>query len=464
VHVWRQADCVSYALNYYQNNQPFFEPQTHTLTGKNGHAVSEFPIIYFITGKLYHVLGRQHYILRGIHFFIFFSGCFALFLLCFDLFQHKWLALFPPLITFSSPYLYYYGLNFLPDVPALSLSLIAWWMMFRYFKAKNIGWLFFAFAFFALGMLLKISSGISFAALIGALLFLFFKKVQGQYAFDRKHEIYLGVSFILVAYAIIEWVQFAKYYNEANGTGQNLLGIFPLWDADRDEISYIAKRFYSEWSQVILHPVLWCWMAGLSALIIWKFKSLIKFILIITVSSIIGATAYSLLWYRAYLHHDYYMINPFVFIIWIMISAMYVADKQSNVFIRYFSGAAIIVTVVSIIHCRNVQLERYYDAKNESVKTSYFTVEPHLRNMGVLRTDKVVSVPDQSPNITLYFLNQPGWTEAFNHEQYNINYFVSQGAKYLITADTGYINNPLYGNHIDKYIGNYQDIYVYSLK
>ena len=74
VHVWRQTDCVSYALNYYQNNQPFFEPQTHTQTGKNGHTVSEFPIIYYMAGKLYHIFGPKEAIIRAINFAVFFIG------------------------------------------------------------------------------------------------------------------------------------------------------------------------------------------------------------------------------------------------------------------------------------------------------------------------------------------------------------------------------------------------------
>jgi hypothetical protein len=57
VHAWRQADCASYAKNYFQNQQPFLQPQVFTQTGTNGYTVSEFPVIYFFTGKLYHVFG-----------------------------------------------------------------------------------------------------------------------------------------------------------------------------------------------------------------------------------------------------------------------------------------------------------------------------------------------------------------------------------------------------------------------
>ena len=124
-HCWRQADGASYTLNYYQNKLPFLQPQVHSLVGQNGFTVSEFPLIYFAAAKLYTVFGKHEYFLRGINFLIFIFGCTCLLWMCLGIIQSKWIAAIPALLTFTSPYLYYYGLNFLPDVPALSLSYIA---------------------------------------------------------------------------------------------------------------------------------------------------------------------------------------------------------------------------------------------------------------------------------------------------------------------------------------------------
>src|SRR5687767_2170471 len=110
MHTWRQADGASYARNYYQNNLPFLMPQAYTQAGKNGHVVSEFPIMYYIAAKLYGVLGHHDSILRRLHFAIFIFGCTSLLWFGILLFKNAWLALIPAIITFSSPYLYYYGL------------------------------------------------------------------------------------------------------------------------------------------------------------------------------------------------------------------------------------------------------------------------------------------------------------------------------------------------------------------
>ena len=47
-HQWRQSDCLSLALNYYQFELPFLEPQVHNLLAEEGKSVSEFPVLYSV--------------------------------------------------------------------------------------------------------------------------------------------------------------------------------------------------------------------------------------------------------------------------------------------------------------------------------------------------------------------------------------------------------------------------------
>ena len=61
VHKWRQSDCTSLALNYYQNGMNFFQPQTHNFTSDNdtsGYcATSEIPFVYYFVAILYKIFG-----------------------------------------------------------------------------------------------------------------------------------------------------------------------------------------------------------------------------------------------------------------------------------------------------------------------------------------------------------------------------------------------------------------------
>lgn len=462
VHVWRQTDCLSYTLNYYQNNQPFFEPQTHTLLGDNGRTVSEFPILYFITAKFYQVFGPQESILRIINFLIFAYGCFCLLWLGFEIMKNKWLAFIPAAITFTSPYLYYYALNFLPDVPALSLALAGTFFLFRYLNTQRIRWAYLSAAMFCLGALLKISAGISLVALISVLLL--FVLIKNEKHVPKKHYIHLFFLLVFIVGINLAWVEYAKYYNLLYKNRQNLLGIFPIWGTDMNDVYDIALKTIQVWSKVILHPVVWCWVFGLSAMIVMYRKTLSGFHQMILGFMVLGALVYSLLWYQAFMHHDYYMVNPFIAIVWTILTACLVADKATPLFRKTFLLVAGLIVCISVYQSRAVQIERYATPDPKYLNTDLFTIEPYLRSIGISRYDRIVSVPDPSANISLYFMNQPGWTELFDKSDYPFERSVDSFAKYLITSDTDFIRQPKYEAHKGDLAGNYGSYYIYRIR
>ena len=65
VHQWRQCDCLSQSLNYYQDNNSFWQPQMNYL-GKDdtGKTASDFPLLYFSAAKLWKLFGYHEYIYR----------------------------------------------------------------------------------------------------------------------------------------------------------------------------------------------------------------------------------------------------------------------------------------------------------------------------------------------------------------------------------------------------------------
>jgi len=47
------------------------------------------------------------------------------------------------------------------------------------------------------------------------------------------------------------------------------------------------------------------------------------------------------------------------------------------------------------------------------------TITPYLSEIGIKRTDRVLSLPDESINISLYLMDQKGYTSyRFNHLPY----------------------------------------------
>lgn len=137
-HHWRQADCASLALMYYQNGMKFFEPQTHNLTSDNGTtgyvAPSELPIFYYFIAFLYKIFGYHDFIYRIANTLIFLLGLYYLFKLFALVSSSIFWGICGSLLFFTSPVLAYYGNNFITNSSSLSFSIMGWYLFFLYRK------------------------------------------------------------------------------------------------------------------------------------------------------------------------------------------------------------------------------------------------------------------------------------------------------------------------------------------
>ena len=94
------------------------------------------------------------------------------------------------------------------------------------------------------------------------------------------------------------------------------------------------------------------------------------------------------------------------------------------------------------------------------------SITPYLRKLGISRTDHVISIPDQSPNITLYLMDQKGCTEYGLFEpdgKDRIKKFIEAGTKYLIINDPEYLKMDYIKPFINKRIGEYKNVQIFDL-
>ncbi len=467
IHQWRQCDSASQALNYYQNQVSFLTPQTHTQTGKNGHAASEFPIIYYFVAKLYQLFGFHEYLFRLVNLLIFTAALVAIFSITQKFRINACAGIIPVVMVGTSPYVFYYANNFLPNVPAIALIIIGW-CFFSYYltsgKRIQIVW---AFFFFTLGSLIKISESISVVAACIVLAAGYFQLFSLNEISEtwRKHGVLKLVLAACCILCIIAWNQYAIWFNKAHGTGQNLLGMLPIWDISRQEAKDIFDRIRYDWSYAIFHRYEWyLFWTALAAFPFFysRFNPLLR---LITLLLFLGVCSYGMLWFQAFYDHDYYMLTFIIFPFFLSLSWVEYLGRIIHLN-KVFKLTSILFLALTCGFLTNyshkVQRNRYFKLK-PYINTVLYSIEPYLRSIGVKRTDLVVSVPDSSPNVSLYLMNNPGWTEAFTDENYNINYFHAAGAKYLVISDSSYITHPLYTPFAKHQIGYYRGISIYSL-
>lgn len=474
IHQSRQSDCASYTLNYYQNDRPFLKPQTHTLTGKDGNAASEFPILYYFTAQLYKLFGPHEYLLRVLNLIIFYLGLCALFALSLRIIRDPRLALLPPILVLVSPYIIYYANNFLPNVPSLSLVFMGWWAFYRYRASKSLVWWVGAVLTFLLAALLKIPAAISFVVL-GILWVMDAVGWMSVFPRGRKHWVAHVAMAVVFAASTAAWYMYARWYNEMSGTGQNLLGLLPIWNLSVTEIRETLNHIWVYWKQHYLLPWTTVLLFGLSIWMLVKHRRLDRVLKWILFWMFLGVVGYSLLWYVAFRDHDYYLINLFVFPVFLLITFLEYAKRNikiSRPWIRWTLPLVLTVFIGwNLLHVQNMQNLRYHGHMYSSVNHALFTMDSYLEQIGVGGKDTVMVLDDFSPNISLYLINRFGWTEAFTdpYSGYNIYHFRGEGMRYLIVPDSSYLSNqyyqPFYYTKEGAWaqIGEYKGVLVFDI-
>jgi hypothetical protein len=469
VHQWRQSDCAAYVKTYYSKGSGLLSPATYNLGGKEGRVISEFPIVYYISAQIQHLVGPHYWVVRLLTFLCYVSGLVAL-LAC----VRKWipnpiLAFLPVILLASSPYYYYYAINFLPNVPAIAFSFIGLYFFLLYEQKKKLLGLIAGTLFFILSTALKPTDG--------GLLWLAYVAVKvvqaifspGTGTARKQNIIPLVVSSLLIAASIIGWTKYVNWYNDLNGNHQNLIGIYPIWDMDKDLIKYTAKRVLTEWSNVFQQRIILGVLALFGLAYMLKWKQLNHFLRLMTLFLFLGAGAYAILWFKAFTDHDYYQL-PFVLPATFL--GITVLEYVNRALLPGFSApvrnasyaVCILLAGIGIYHNRSIQKERYTRPEYVYLNPAIYEVEPYLRKIGVKSSDAVVCVPDRSPNITLNAINNYGYTEEFNSDEYNIHTFKARGAAYLIISDSSYLQHELYLPYLHKKIGEYKGIYIFDIR
>ncbi len=464
-HIWRQSDCLAYTKTYYQRDLGLFSPTAYNLAGKGGRAaLSEFPILYYISAKLCKFLGFHYWIIRGVTVICFILGLYYLFLSSRLWIKDTLLAVFSVVILASTPFYFYYAINYLPNIPAISFSFAGLYHMLCFRRSGSNRQLAIGTFFFVIAALLKPTDGGLIWLACTAVLFTEFVMTKS----DRKKLIPLFISFTAVALCTYSWYLFVRHYNDLYFPNMNAQGIYPVWSMPREQAMHTFLSRFDEWywknfQHLSLHLL---WFA-FTIIYIIRWRKLDRFLRLFTLWLILGVLAYSALWLDAFLIHDYYELIytiPVVFISITVIASFSGQFAQMNGKLQYATYALLLAFMtISTYHNQAIQLERYDDSGISVSNPAIFEVEPYLRKIGISEMDSVFSVPDTSPNISLAAFGNPGYTSDYYKGLFTVPFCREHGIKYMIIADQNYIDKPEYKPYTTKLIGEFKGISIYDI-
>lgn len=470
VHIWRQTNSLSLALNYYQYDLPFFAPEMHNQfceSGTSGKAVGEFPIIYYVAAEIWKITGPQEWIFRLIQTFILFMGLWCLFQVLQGLFRNWFWAGFTSLLLFTAPMLVFYGPNFLPDGPSLGFVFIAWYYIMKFIQKRTIASLWLVALFFSLSMLLKITSGLSFIAFGGWIIYelLFQKKEKRIFNFNWKHF----VPFIAVVIVVLAWYMYVEYYNNKHHGHFSFHGIWPVWQMTKEQYTRIIdaldkiyfKELFLPYTQYLTFAI-WIFLL----ITIKRMQPVFRFFFLVLTT---GFVMQLLLWFQVLEGHDYYMINLLATFAAVWGIFFYQIRKWKYFTHHAFYLVGLVFFTWNVITCQERIHVRYNSWMNDMYIKQFASlkeIEPFFEQIGVKPEDKVISLPDYTINGSLYFMNRKGYTQ-FGSDFSNKEGFynrISNGAKYLVINDTTILNNPEIQSFIIKKLGEFKNIWIYDLQ
>jgi MFS family permease len=462
-HTWRQTDCTSLALNYHQLKMPFFEPQLHNLSGNEGRSIGEFPIIYFIVGKLYDVFGPHEFIFRLFSTLIFFLGLFYLFRLGLLLFESVFYSSALVVIAFSSPLIAFYAISFIPDVHALSLSYVAWYYIALYIKRKQLKHFVLAMLIFALAGILKITALMSLCVIICLLAFelIFIKKEKRWLASDHNSVFWWALVPFVVFFI---WLSYAHYYQKINSNGYFSLDWDPFWLEDAATRKYIWNRLTKNWGWwpdfyrqnimlaaalglilLLKNGVSYFWRAGIFAYLC-------------------GVSLFITMYFSALNHHDYYMINllsviPFIYIF------IFISLKGSFLYKNLFFRIIIAMFLISGVWHASKRVDYRFSLElNEEIRPFYHMDEAYLLSVGIKPDTKILYDGENMYNGVLYLINRFGWSrtyEKFDNKEM-LDLYTQKGAEFLMVVGEERAGKEVYSNLsiIDVFE---ESIYIFKL-
>jgi hypothetical protein len=489
-HMYRQSDSYAFALNYYYENNKLLEPSVlFELEDKGGKTASEFPVLYYFSAKIWKLTGVNPLVPRLMNLIILFIGLFYLYKLSYEILQDHFWSFLVSLLMFSSPLLSYYGFNFIPNIPALGFALIATYYYYKYYTSSKVQFLILATLLFVIGALLKISSLFTFLA-INAVFFL-----QNTLWIKQKRKailMQLG-SVVFVFVMVFSWYLFSKNYNVRNADGLFRQDIIPIWNLTPEHIQKILDVVYTNTIIYFLNPFALIALAGLFAtsIVLWRKTS--TTLLLITSILFLGVVMFILLFFEAMDAHEYFLIDATVIIPAIILTFLTTMKGWSlKVFNSIITKSLAFVLLGLSLNYSVVITRDHYNPKDKMVtdniplpkrvqdywdycywdwelgRGKFEGITPYIRSLGIKFDDKVISIPDESPNITLTLLQQKGFTDYHYWNNYEgikrTERKIELGAKYLIVqGDENLLRNDV-APFISNQIGEYNGIKIYRLK
>lgn len=424
IHQWAQCDRAAVALNYYQESMNLFLPRVHNLDNGTGITGMEFPFVNYSVACLYKIFGFHEFIYRLFVLLVYSIGLYCAFLIAEKFLKHFYFSMGVVLLFACSPLLAFYSSNFLPDPVSLAFSLMAWYFLFKQVDVKEGNkYLYLWVIFFCLSALIKVSALINLPAMF---FWFFYNQQEGQRV---KKSISFALNATLIVALVFSWYSYAIYLSNREQSEMFLLQSRPPQSVK--EFLEVWDEVYRVWWERVYENIILFILLGCMIYYAILFKGKNKNLVIISASLFFSVAGFLYFMWLQLQHHDYYLISLYVLIFFAMILSV---DLLRNINWKW-NGLLVSVLLVSGISYQFAMAKNHIRTsyKIDSWKygsahfNNYFDFEEVLLKAGVSKGDRVISIFDHSPEISLYLMNRKGVTVSYRKDKEVFETYLNSG-------------------------------------
>jgi hypothetical protein len=438
IHEWRKTDSFSIALNY-MNGNSFLQPETQYISAYNNRAAAgEFPIVYYIVGKIWSLFGQHEWIGKILTYLILYTALILFSEVLHYFFRSEKKTILFTATILSSPVLLFYSNTILPNLYSFSFLLIAAYLIYKYLTRPKWYQVALLVFFLTLAVLIKITALIAILTFAGAAVVHYGLIKKEIFSLYRKHTVVFAMSLLIALLCTWQWYSYAIRYNEFYHSDLFSTVVRPIWEVSANDIRRIWTSIWKYQFNLIFH--LSVMLPIICVIIYGLFRGRIRgFLLFALIFGSIGVCSYICLWFWALEVHDYYLIEILffplllLFIIFREFDKYFLRAKWMKMVLLYFffiitfthalaysqtsHGKNNIITRNNILLSSHIRGNWWYF--NDHYNTHLGKLQIHLDDVRkvILQSDTVVCINDPSPNIQLYTVGRFGITRmGFNRD------------------------------------------------
>ncbi len=492
VHAWRQADCLNFTLNYYNNRATFFAPRVNNVSNLgDSKTASDFPLVQYTVAQIWKVFGKSIMIFKLINLGFLLLGLIYLFKLAYYWTKDYFLSIITATLIFTSPVLVNYGPSFINEIQSFGLGLAGFYYAIKWIDEKRKKQFYALVLLFLFAGLAKVSIFFVYAIallLIGKDFVVNYKNCNKT----QKRKWFINLAILLIPIIVCAgWSKYAAYYNSIH-YNLFLVGIVPIWEINEEQKRFILMKIIDESMPQMFNLSLLLLITVFSfSFLILRVKEFFSNTYLVLLSSIVLFLIYMILFYQNLGVHDYYYIMLLVIVsIIICLGIKQINQSYPEIFSNKLIRLSLILSIIVYTYQASIKTWIRTNYKTDSYSKSLFfdktqidfykfmlwedgarygtleEIKDSLNNFHITKNDTVLVLGDVTSTRSLAIIDRIGYT-GFNTMYLDVPKFIEEkkrhGLKFLFILNPDLLSDEKLKPYLQDKIFQRNSTSIYKL-